>query len=208
MTVACPTHPGAHCTKPPNTRQTCCLPRTAPNATSRPPTHPLQGMQWEIAAPTTAVLTGMPSHTLSRQRGMMRWPMDLLWGRNAQPRVGWMPQGLQVSSILWDPRGTPQHALAVQSWGASLDAATWESCQEGMQARLKHSCCCCEDQRGWVLPASTGSACECSASSSTAPQERGTHLVLSSHPLQNAPKPRHSLIKSSLVVSHRHKAIR
>lgn len=102
MTAACPTHPGTRCTKPPNTRQTCCLPRTAPNATSRPPTHPLQGMQWEIAAPTTAVLTGMPSHTLSRQRGMMWWPMDLLWGRNAQPRVGWMPQGLQMGP-LWHP---------------------------------------------------------------------------------------------------------
>lgn len=39
-------------------------------------------------------------------------------------------------------------------------------------------------------------------------RDSSTNLILSSHPLQNAPKPWHSLIKSSLVVIQRHQAIR
>lgn len=46
------------------------------------------------------------------------------------------------------------------------------------------------------------------AAASKAPCQHSTHLVLSSNPVHSAPKLRRSLIKSSLVASHRQKAIR
>lgn len=156
------------------------------------------------ADPSAAVLTGMPSHTLSWQRDdvVAHKPAgDAPRGRNAQPRVG-----CNCPVFNRTPVAPPPSAMLRQCQ-AGADAVAWESGQERPRVRPRCSRRR-EDRRGGVLPAPTGSACECSGGGPTTPGERGTRLVLSSYPLQNAPKPLHSLIKSSLVVSHRHKVIR
>lgn len=150
-------------------------------------------MEQEILALNAAVLSRTPSHT-PPSRGMTRQLADL---RGTQCTT---TGGLDVPGGFKCP---------VFSGAASHPASTFGQCKTRAQARG-----CCSGGAAGRQRRSCGSGgrrapgAQPASRAQAAAQEQGARLVLSFHPLRSAPKPRHSLIKSSLVVSHRHKAIK
>lgn len=147
-------------------------------------------MEEEILALNAAVLSRTPSHTPSQQRD------DTAARRPAGDAVHshrWAgcPRGLQVSGV---------------QWGSLAPTSTFGQCKTRARARG----CCSGGAAGWQRRSGGRRApgAQPASRAQAAAQEQGARLVLSFHPLRSAPKPRHSLIKSSLVVSHRHKAIK
>lgn len=94
----------------------------------------------------------------------------------------------------------------VFSGAPSHPTSTFGKCETRARARG----CCSGGAAGWQRRSGGRRApgAQPASRAQAAAQEQGARLVLSFHPLRSAPKPRHSLIKSSLVVSHRHKAIK
>lgn len=82
---------------------------SCPKCHIQPLNPPLHGMQQEIPDPRAAVLTGTPSHTLSQQRGMTRWPTDLpgMHQRDAMHNHRWAAGVWCLTGPLWHP---PAHS--------------------------------------------------------------------------------------------------